>query len=200
MTSAAQIKGRYGHFYREMMREIRDTLANLKQRFPSYAGQGYELCGFVWFQGWNDQFSRELNFSGNYEKHMANFIRDVRRDLKAPKLPFVIGVIGFDGKREPENLRGGGASPRLQIKRAQAAMATYPEFVGTVRAVHTDAFWDMDADRIYRSKGGWSADVAKWRQFGNERPYHYYGSPWFFARAGTAFGETMLELLDHRSR
>lgn len=133
------------------------------------------MAGLVWFKGWNDQFG-DLGFSANYEKHLANFIRDVRRDLSVPKLPFVIGVIGFDGKREPKKRRDDGASPRERIKRGQAAMA-------------------MDADRIYRSKGGWQADVAKWRRFGNERGYHYYGSPWFFAQAGTAFGEAMLELL-----
>ena len=54
----------------------------------------------------------------------------------------------------------------------------------------------MDADAIYRGKGGWSADVEKWRRFGNDRPYHYYGSPWFFAQIGTAFGKAMLEMLD----
>jgi hypothetical protein len=63
-----------------------------------------------------------------------------------------------------------------------------------VRSVKTDLFWDMDAEAIYRGPGGWSKDVDKWRQFGNERPYHYYGSPWFFAQAGEAFGKAMLEI------
>jgi alpha-galactosidase len=32
-----------------------------------------------------------------YSTAMAHFIRDVRKDLNAPKLPFVIGVLGVGG-------------------------------------------------------------------------------------------------------
>ena len=53
----------------------------------------------------------------------------------------------------------------------------------------------MEAHAIYTGPGGWSKDVDKWRQFGNDRPYHYYGSPWLFAQVGTAFGEAMLKLV-----
>jgi hypothetical protein len=52
----------------------------------------------------------------------------------------------------------------------------------------------MEAHAIYHGPGGWSKDVAKWRQFGDDRPYHYYGSPWFFSQAGTAFGKAMIAL------
>ena len=74
-------------------------------------------------------------------------------------------------------------------------MANVPEFKGTVAVVETAPYWDMDADAIYNGPGGWSKDVDKWRQFGNDRPYHYLGSPWFYAQAGTGFGEAMLKLL-----
>ena len=37
-----------------MLAEVRKALANLKTDFPSYADQGYELAGFVWYHGWND--------------------------------------------------------------------------------------------------------------------------------------------------
>ena len=54
----------------------------------------------------------------------------------------------------------------------------------------------MEADAIYNGEGGWQKDVDKWRQFGNDRPYHYLGSPWFFAQTGTGFGEAMVRLLE----
>jgi hypothetical protein len=63
-----------------------------------------------------------------------------------------------------------------------------------VTCVETSRYWDMEADAIYNGPGGWSRDVAKWRQFGDDRGYHYYGSPWFFTQVGTAFAEAMLEL------
>lgn len=189
MVSVEEFKAQYGIDYRNMVQEVRECLANLKDRFPGYRGQGYELAGFVWFQGWNDQYNE---FWLSYEKNMANFIRDVRKEFDAPKLPFVIGQMGHGGK--VEEIKEG--SPRDYIKKAQAAVADYPEFRGNVLCVETDQYWDMDAHAIYTGPGGWSKDVDKWRRFGNDRPYHYHGSPWFFAQAGTGFGEAMLKLLN----
>lgn len=184
------VKAKYGHFYREMLREVRETLADLPARFPELADATPKLAGFVWFQGWNDQF--DPDGSANYGEYMAHFVRDVRRDLAAPALPFVIGVVGFDGQSDPP------PGARAQIQAGQRGVAALPEFAGTVRAVETAGYWDMDADAIYRGEGGWSADPEKWRRFGNDRPYHYYGSPWFFAQAGRGFGDAMLELLGGR--
>ena len=62
--------------------------------------------------------------------------------------------------------------------------------------VRTAPYWDMDANAIYNGPAGWQADVGKCRQFGDDRSYHYLGSPWFFAQVGTAFGEAMLRILD----
>ena len=81
------------------------------------------------------------------------------------------------------------------IKKAQAIVPTYPEFKGNTLCVKTDKFWDQDAHAIFTGPGGWRKDVKKWRQFGNDGGYHYYGSPWTFAQIGTAFGEGMIELL-----
>ena len=121
---------------------------------------------------------------------MANFIRDVRKEFQAPNMAFVIGQMGHDGLKLDKE-----GSPRDYIKKAQAAVPGYPEFKGSVLCVKTDKFWDTEAHAIYTGPGGWSKDVAKWRRFGNDRPYHYYGSPWCFAQIGTAFGEGMIELL-----
>ncbi|MFK7817494.1 MAG: sialate O-acetylesterase [Planctomycetaceae bacterium] len=188
MISAEDFKAQYGSDYRNMVKEVHTCLAELKTRFPGYKDQGYELAGFVWFQGWNDQYN---DYWLSYEKNLANFIRDVRVEFKSPKLPFVIGQMGNGGT--VEKLKAD--SPRAIIKQAQAAVADYPEFEGTVTCVKTDQFWDMEAHAIYTGPGGWNKDVNKWRQFGNDRPYHYYGSPWFFAQAGTGFGDAMLRLL-----
>jgi hypothetical protein len=187
IVTAAEYKEQFGKDYRNMLGEIRECLGAIGKRFGGYKDQGYELKGFVWFQGWNDQYSdRWLS----YEKNMANFIRDVRKDLKTPKLPFVIGQMGHDGLAPDKK-----DSPRAIIKKAQAKVATYPEFKGNTLCVRTDKFWDMDAHAIITGPGGWSKDIKKWRQFGNDNGYHYYGSPWTFSQIGTAFGEAMIKLL-----
>jgi alpha-galactosidase len=187
IVTVEQYKDQFGKDYRNMVSEVHGCLAELGDRFPDYRNQGYEIQGFVWFQGWNDQYQdRWLT----YEKNMANFIRDVRQEFKSPDMSFVIGQMGNDGlKADAEG------SPRDYIKKAQLAVPNSSEFKSNAICVKTDRFWDMDAHAIYTGPGGWSKDVDKWRQFGNDRPYHYYGSPWFFAQAGTGFGEAMVKLL-----
>jgi hypothetical protein len=187
IVTVLQYKDQFGKDYRNMVGEVHGCLAELGKRFPGYKDQGYEIKGLVWFQGWNDQYQdRWLT----YEKNMANFIRDVRKEFKAPDMAVVIGQMGHDGMKPDKK-----DSPRDYIKKAQAAVEEYAEFKGNVHCVKTDRFWDMEAHAIYTGPGGWSKDVKKWRQFGNDRGYHYYGSPWCFAQIGTAFGKGMIELL-----
>jgi alpha-galactosidase len=65
---------------------------------------------------------------------LACLIRDVRKDLSAPKLPFAIGVLGIGGKNASENT--------MLFRKAMAAPAEMAEFKGTVKAVNTADFWD----------------------------------------------------------
>ena len=187
IVTAREYKEQFGKDYRNMVAEVHQCLAEIETRFPGYQGQGFEIMGFVWFQGWNDQYQdRWLT----YEKNLASLIQDVRKEFKAPKMPFIVGQMGHDGLKPDKE-----GSPRDFIKKAQAAVADYPQFKGNVLCVKTDKYWDLEAHAIFTGPGGWKRDVNKWRQFGNDFPYHYYGSPWCFAQIGTAFGEGMITLL-----
>lgn len=114
-------------------------LADPKRVCPEYdAKDGYELAGFVWLQGFNDLVDGTTypgpDQPGKYDVYsdlLAKFIRDVRKDLSAPKMPFVIGVLGVDGEGKNVNFR-----------KAMAAPASMPEFKGNVVAVETAPFWD----------------------------------------------------------
>ena len=91
--------------YRLMIEHVKQVLADPKQVVPNYdASQGYEIAGFVWLQGFNDLVDHHVYPEHNspkrfelYSDLLAHFIRDVRKDLNAPKLPFVIGVMGVGG-------------------------------------------------------------------------------------------------------
>ena len=124
--------GEVGPYYKEIVQRTQDILGNLDREFPDLAGRGHELAGFGWHQGWNDRINPAFN--EEYEKNMANFIRDIRKDLGEKHLPFVIAETGMGGKDEKH--------PRaLSLMKAQAAVAEYPEFRGNVAFVGTREFW-----------------------------------------------------------
>ncbi len=175
------IKGAYGSSYRNMMMEIAGVYANYSTMFPELKGKQLQLAGFVWFQGWNDQYGAE----GEYESNMKHFIGDVRQAFRAPKLPFVIGVMGQNGSTPAK-----GAMHVVQ--QAQLAMNDVKEFQGTVKAIRTDVLVDTAAEKLYPT---WKENTKEWEKTGSDHPYHYLGSAIWFNRIGKAFGEAMLEML-----
>ena len=89
-----------------------------------------------------------------YSKNLAHFIRDVRKDLKAPKLPFVIGVMGAGGpiaKYGPDQKRYAGIHG--EFRKAMAAPAKLPEFKGNVTAVLTENYWDGELSELVDRRG-----------------------------------------------
>jgi hypothetical protein len=142
-----------GPCYNLIIKGVKEVLADPGKYHPSYKSEdGYEIAGFVWFQGWNDYIGGYPIVSGadngaikdysEYSRLMACFIRDVRKDLNAPKMPFVIGVAGFDGPIENPN------NNMYLFRKAQEAPASLPEFAGNVVAVRTENCWDMELMRI----------------------------------------------------
>ena len=182
------IKQSYGHFYRQMTAEISQVTADIGKYVPDYEGQGFEIRGFVWFQGWNDQYAPTS--VEDYEENLAALIRDLRAELGQPDLPVVIGAMGHNGDQQKGKIK--------QIADAQAAVAEREEFEGSVTTIRTAQYWDTEAEEAYDLY--WAnektRDVDQWRKFGNDRGYHYLGSPVFFLKAGNGFGEAMLKLLD----
>ena len=127
-----------GVFYRMMIEHVKKVLEDPKRVCPEYDEKaGFELAGFVWLQGFNDLVDGTTypgpDRPGKYDQYadlLAKFIRDVRKDLSAPKMPFVIGVLGVDGYKHEA------------FRQAMAAPADMPEFKGNVIAVDTAPFWD----------------------------------------------------------
>lgn len=90
-----EFKLTFGSKYRQTLEEVKTVLANLKQQFPEYQDEGYEVSGFFWHQGWNDGTNRQ--FAEEYESNMTHFIKDMRNDLGNKDLPFVIATSGMGG-------------------------------------------------------------------------------------------------------
>jgi len=181
-ATLADVKQSLGTSYREMLTEVQQTLTDLKKHVPIAGDSGYELAGFIWFQGWNDMISPE--YTAEYTTNLQHFIRDVRKDLKSPELPFVIGQMGVDGKSAT-----GGVE---KFKAAQAAVLEAKEFQGNVALVKTDKFWDEAAAAVF--KKGWKNNIEEWNKVGSDFPFHYLGSAKTMFGIGRALGEATLKL------
>ena len=212
-----------------MIAHTKKVLEDVKRVVPDYdEKQGYELAGFVWFQGFNDLVDGGVypnqGKAGGYDLYsdlLGHFIRDVRKDLSAPKLPFVIGVMGIDG------LKGAEMGAMMHFREAQRKPITLDEFKGNVVAVETAPFWDDDLqsfadrrERLYnRLEEGFRTanptptepekDAARKKVMDEEfKPdelkrlntgvsnggYHYLGAAKILAPIGQAFAEAVVEM------
>jgi hypothetical protein len=157
-----------GDLYDGMIAGVKKQLADLKTDFPEIGDRGYELAGFGWHQGWNDGCGMADTLA--YEKNMINFIKDARKDLGVPNLPFVIGGSGFGGWAQT-------VDRRLMIQAAQKAAANQPEFKNDTRFVETRGFF-RPAD-----------------QSPNRFGYHWNCNAETHYLVGEGMGQAMVELL-----
>lgn len=165
--------GEIGPSYTELFTHVKKTLAELGQQFPAYGKRGYELIGMGWHQGWNDRINQEFNDA--YEDNLACFIRDARKELGVPKLPFVIAETGMSGHEEKH--------PRaLSLMKAQAAVAERKEFQGTVAFVGTRDF--------YRTK----------EESPSGQAYHWNNNAETYYLIGDGMGRAMIELLQKQGK
>jgi hypothetical protein len=163
----------YGWEYRQMITDILDAVDNdLADIVPGYnETEGYELSGFVWFQGWNDMLDwRKIN---EYESNLANLIRDVRADLDAPEMPFIIGELGMKGLH-PTNK---GADRYLALQQAEKNVALYDEFRNNTLFVPTAQYMVNQNGTAYNGE------------------CHYMGRADVYCHIGHAFGTAILELM-----
>ena len=159
-----------GKSYRLMVEGVRKTLDNIKDIMPGYKGQGYEIAGFVWWQGHKDHFDEKL--TNEYEKNLVNLINDVRAEFKVPKFPTVVVTIGFGGHEMSGSF--------LQIWKAQMAVSDpnkHPEFAGNVLSVDIRDFWR-------------SVDDSP-----RDQDYHYNRNAETYMLVGDATGRAMVKLL-----
>ena len=169
--------GEIGWCYSNTTTHVQEVLKDLTTVYPDYdAKEGFELVGWFWHQGWNDGCT--VDMSAEYQKNMANLIRDLNNEFsvitKGAKLFVSIAVQGTSG--------GWGHQPdrRLEVIEGQYNVSTYPEFEGTVGAVETRGFW-----RDYAETGNGPINQG----------YHWNGNAESYLYVGTAAGQAMQGLV-----
>jgi len=161
--------GEVGKSYVDLFKEVNRVRNNLDELFPNLQYDGVDLLGFGWHQGWNDRVNQAYNDA--YEENLACFIRDARRELASPNLPFVIAETGMGGHGE--------SHPRaISLMEAQASVAQREEFKGNVSFVGTKDFW--------REKSLSPSDQA----------YHWNNNAETFYLIGEGMAGAMIQLLD----
>jgi len=164
-------KEQVGHFYRQMIQFIQTTLKDaesISKVVPDYdAAEGYELAGFVWFQGWNDMCNR--HHIEQYTGNMIHFISDVREELEVPTLPLIVGILGVYGT-DPDSREFDKGLPVSDFRKTQfAAVENYDEkasarYRGNVIAVDSGPYYELGLSDIYwkrRMTSSWKRRVEK---------------------------------------
>jgi hypothetical protein len=186
--------------YRKLVRYVEKTLSTLGERFSDYdKSQGYEIAGLVWFQGFNDLF--DATGRQQYGQNLVHLIHDLRRDLDAPEMKVVVGVMGVNGPHNEENPK------QRDVRNGQRSINQVHELRGNARAIETAGFCHPEIVAI--KTAGWlnqkrdlktmpltEQEQKMLARATSDKGYHYYGEGRFFILVGKAFAETMLELLD----
>lgn len=127
--------GNLGPYYVQMVNRIHEVLENVDQYIPNYQGQGVELAGFAWHQGWNDRVNQAAN--DEYQSNCVNLINDIRAEFNQPDLPFIIATTGMAGWEE--------SHPRaLSLMNAQLAVPSDP------RLLEPNHVFSVDTRDYYR--------------------------------------------------
>jgi alpha-galactosidase len=145
------------------------ALADLAKIYPDYKGQGFEVAGFVYWQGHKDQ--SEV-YAARYEYNLTQLIPALRKDFDSPNAKFVIAT----GCGNP-----GRESFGLQIAEAQLAIGDakkHPEFAGTVKSVDQRDLWR-------------EANVSP-----KEQGFHYNRNAETYLETGVRLGWAMADLLN----
>ncbi len=157
-----------GKEYDLMVEGVHNTLKNIDKIVPDYQGQGYEIAGFVWWQGHKDKdVPKEV-----YERHLVNLIQDLRKEFKTPEMPAAVATVGFGGTdMDP------GHFMTWEAQVAVGDPKQHPEFEGTVASVDTRPFW--------RCRGESPTGTG----------YHYNHNAETYVLTGDALGRAMVRLL-----
>jgi len=210
-----------GLFYRKMVAEIKDCLANIEDLVPGYEGRGYEIAGMAWFQGWNDFCEWHLELDGKrvgmgvierYPHNLAAMIRDLRKDLDVPDMPVVIGELGVGGHemtKRAKNRDDHEAVGMVKFREAQKAVVDDPS-LKNVTFVPTAEFWDARLQELRRQADAyWNVKQKQkikdtednvlptkelseeYRRLGGHWYCHYNGSAANYSLIGYALAEAL---------
>ncbi len=152
--------GKTGNYYYLMIDRIHEVLNNIGSYVPNYQGQGYELAGIAWHQGWNDRVNQTAN--DEYQENCVNLINDLRAEFNTPNLPFAIATTGMSGWNENH--------PRaLSLMEAQLAVPNDSRLLNStnVVAIDTRDFYREQSDSPTAQGYHWNSNAESYYLIGD---------------------------------
>jgi len=188
-TETEPINWYAGKQYDDCFNAAKDVLANFDKNFPHWAGCGYEIAGFGWWQGHKDGGEQGTGSAGlaaqRYEQNLVHLINTLRKEFDAPDAPFVVATCGFGGgkfrekgsKVEQPWQPGSSADTIFNAQMNVSDPARHPNFAGNVASVDTRPF--------YRPP-----EVSPRNQ-----SFHCHGNAETYMLVGEGMGQAMVELI-----
>jgi hypothetical protein len=158
-----------GKQYDDDMANAKAALKDIAKIYPGYKDQGYEIAGFVFWQGHKDTGNKA--HASKYEENLVRLIDSLRKDYDAPKARFVLAT----GCGNPGTEGLGKVIAEAQL--AVGDPKKYKKFDGNVKAVDTRDLWR-------------AADVSPKNQ-----GYHYNRNAETYLETGLRLGWAMADLL-----
>lgn len=177
-----------GVYWTLAIEHVQSVLSDLGKYHPEYDPKaGYELAGLVWFQGWNDKGNKE------YGKQLVAFIKDLRKELKAPNMPVVCGLLGHSSW-ESTTFHG-------EVNSGMLYAAEHPDLKGTVDVVNTVKYYPVELGFKEMVKAAFGEDSAEYKKADrvisravSKDPVHYHGSAKFWFLTGDAMARKLANL------
>ncbi|PXA04051.1 hypothetical protein DDZ13_08400 [Coraliomargarita sinensis] len=167
-----------GKQYDDCFNAAKAVLANFDEEFPHWAGRGYEIAGFGWWQGHKDGGERGEGEAGvhaqRYEENLVTLINALRNEFNAPGAPFVVATCGFNGGEGWQP--GSSADTIFKAQMAVSDPVKYPEFGGTVFTADTRPFYRPPEESP------------------RNQSFHYHGNAETYMLVGEAMGRAMVRL------
>ncbi len=158
-----------GKQYDDYTASIHQVLNNFAEVYPQYADQGYEIAGFVWWQGHKDQNEAHASV---YAENFANLVKAWGKEFDAEDAPWVLATIAFGGWK----LDGAGKMVAEAQLSVDGDAGVFPEHKGKVKAIEARDFW-REAGESPQNQG-----------------YHYNHNGETYYLVGDALGRAMVEL------
>jgi hypothetical protein len=163
-----------GHQFDTDLRDGMHVLDNIADYYPGYHGQGFEVAGFFWFQGYRDKGTE--GYADHYFPNLVQYIksmRDAYSSYGGNDAPFVVGTIGHKGCDQSK-----WNEKEIAVWQAQIDVSSkVAEFVGNVKTI--------DTRPSFREKSESPSD---------DEP-HYFWNANMYLETGTKMGWAMVDFL-----